>query len=58
MNTLERHLNNTGRGGTRYSGLEKGKREKPAGKLEAFLVFSVLNGFLAKHTKYRIFQIQ
>jgi hypothetical protein len=40
-----------------WRGNERGKR-KPLGRVEAFLVFSVLNRFLAKHTKYRIFQIQ
>lgn len=40
-----------------WRGNERGKR-KPLGRVEAFLVFRVLNGFLAKHTKYRIFQIQ
>lgn len=41
-----------------WRGNEKGKRGKPAGRLEAFLVFGVLDRFLARHTKYRIFQIQ
>jgi len=27
IKTLERHLNNTGKGGTGYSGLEKGEKE-------------------------------